>query len=77
MELKPEAHLALLAAAQPLVDSGVSKTVNCPADLPFDAFHELYAQAWRMGCKSLSAFRPNPIRGAVLTATATAARACA
>ena len=64
--LPPSAHLAIQAAAQKYVDSSISKTINCPADLPFAAFEDVYAQAYRSGCKGCTTYRPNPVTGAVL-----------
>ena len=66
--LAPGDHLAIQAAAQAFIDSSISKTINCPADLDFDAFQDVYRQAYRMGCKGCTTFRPNPVTGAVLEA---------
>ena len=66
--LKPGDHVAMQAAVQAHVDSAVSKTVNCPEDIPFDAFKDVYLQAYESGCKGITTYRPNAITGAVLTA---------
>jgi len=68
-QLAPEAHLAMQAALQPYVDSAISKTINVPAELPFADFVSLYERAYALGLKGCTVFRPNPIRGAVLTET--------
>ncbi|MGE0387960.1 MAG: adenosylcobalamin-dependent ribonucleoside-diphosphate reductase [Gammaproteobacteria bacterium] len=70
LELPAAAHVAMLEAVQPYVDSAISKTVNIPADYPFEDFAGLYLQAWRAGLKGLSTFRPNAITGAVLSTQA-------
>ncbi len=62
-------HMLMMAAVQPYVDTSISKTVNVPEDYPYDDFRELYFQAWKAGCKGLATYRPNPILGAVLSAT--------
>src|SRR5258707_3701038 len=54
------------AAVQKYVDSSISKTINCPADLSFDSFKDIYAQAYELGCKGCTTYRPNEITGAVL-----------
>ena len=53
-------HLAILEAAQPWIDSGISKTVNVPTDYPFEDFKNLYLKAWHKGLKGLATFRFNP-----------------
>jgi ribonucleoside-diphosphate reductase alpha chain len=62
-------HMRMLAAVQPYIDTSISKTVNVPTDYPFEAFKDLYLEAWRNGLKGLATFRPNLITGAVLEAT--------
>ncbi|MDX2265926.1 MAG: adenosylcobalamin-dependent ribonucleoside-diphosphate reductase [Hyphomicrobiales bacterium] len=66
-QLPPQAHVEMQAALQPHVDSSISKTVNCPADMPFESFKTLYAEAYRRGLKGCTAYRPNPVTGAVLS----------
>ncbi|MGZ8245773.1 adenosylcobalamin-dependent ribonucleoside-diphosphate reductase, partial [Methylomagnum sp.] len=69
LEIAALDHMRMLAAVQPYVDSSISKTVNVPADCPFDAFKDLYLEAWRHGLKGLATYRPNLITGAVLEAS--------
>jgi ribonucleoside-diphosphate reductase alpha chain len=59
-------HLAMMEAVQPFVDTAISKTVNVPADYPYDHFKDLYQQAWRARLKGLATYRPNLILGSVL-----------
>ncbi len=59
-------HLAMMEAVQPFVDTAISKTVNVPADCPYDDFKGLYQQAWRAQLKGLATYRPNLILGSVL-----------
>jgi ribonucleoside-diphosphate reductase alpha chain len=66
-QLTPQQHLAMQAALQPHVDSAISKTVNCAADMPFDDFKDLYTQAYELGLKGCAAYRPNDITGSVLS----------
>lgn len=67
-ELSPSQHLDMQAALQPLVDSAISKTVNVPAEMPFDEFQDVYRCAHRLGLKGCTVFRPTAVRGAVLRA---------
>jgi ribonucleoside-diphosphate reductase alpha chain len=64
--LRAADHLAVQAAVQPYIDSSISKTVNCPADYPFADFKDLYLQAWKLGLKGCTTYRPNDVTGAVL-----------
>jgi ribonucleoside-diphosphate reductase alpha chain len=68
-ELSPSAHLAVQAAAQKYIDSSISKTINVPADISFDAFKDVYRHAYEMGCKGCTTYRPSETRGAVLAVT--------
>jgi ribonucleoside-diphosphate reductase alpha chain len=65
-ELSPAAHLRMQAALQPFVDNSISKTVNAPEDCAFEDFRSLFDDAYDLGLKGCTAFRPNPITGAVL-----------
>jgi len=65
-ELSPSDHLRMQAALQPHVDSSISKTINCPEDIAFEAFSDIYLQAYDLGLKGCTTFRPNPVTGSVL-----------
>jgi ribonucleoside-diphosphate reductase alpha chain len=75
MALDPAAHLAMQAALQRHVDSAISKTINCPVDMPFEAFESIYRQAYALGLKGCTTYRPNPTTGSVLEAAPAAAPA--
>jgi ribonucleoside-diphosphate reductase alpha chain len=65
--LAPEDHLRMQAAVQPFIDSSISKTINCPVELPFDDFKRVYDLAYESGCKGCTTYRPNDVTGAVLS----------
>lgn len=67
LELSVQDHLAIQAACQQWVDASISKTINCPADMTFDAFKLVYSEAYSLGCKGCTTYRPSGVRGAVLT----------
>jgi ribonucleoside-diphosphate reductase alpha chain len=69
-QLTPREHLEMQAALQAHVDSSISKTINCPADLSFEAFKNVYLQAYDLGLKGCTTYRPNAVTGAVLSRTA-------
>ena len=68
-ELLPEDHLRMQAAAQHWVDSSISKTINVPEDIPFEDFRDVYEEAYRLGCKGCTTYRPNDVTGSVLEVT--------
>jgi len=65
--LAPLAHVKMQAAAQKWVDSSISKTINCPEDISFEEFKEVYMEAYETGCKGCTTYRPNDITGSVLS----------
>lgn len=69
-DLTPAEHLAMQAALQPFVDSAISKTINCPEDISFEDFKNVYLEAYALGLKGCTTYRPNPVTGAVLQPTA-------
>ncbi len=72
-ELAPQAHLQMQAAMQRHVDSSISKTINCPVDIAFDGFKSVYSDAYAMGLKGCTTYRPNAVTGAVLSPAAAVA----
>jgi ribonucleoside-diphosphate reductase alpha chain len=64
--LAPSDHVVMQATVQDYIDSSISKTINCPVDLPFETFKDVYIQAYETGCKGCTTYRPNDITGAVL-----------
>ena len=66
LSMPAQAHIAMMEAVQPFVDTAISKTVNIPVDYPYVDFKDLYLQAWRARLKGLATYRPNAILGSVL-----------
>ena len=64
--LAPADHVRMQAAAQKWVDSSISKTINCPEDISFEEFKDVYMQAYETGCKGCTTYRPNAVTGSVL-----------
>jgi ribonucleoside-diphosphate reductase alpha chain len=65
--LTPPEHVAMQAALQPFVDSAISKTINCPEDISFESFRDIYLDAYDSGLKGCTTYRPNAITGSVLS----------
>jgi ribonucleoside-diphosphate reductase alpha chain len=66
-QLSPRTHLEMQAALQRHVDSSISKTINCPVDIGFEAFKDVYLEAYALGLKGCTTYRPNAVTGAVLS----------
>ena len=55
--IPPEAHLKMMAAVQPFLSGGISKTVNVANDATPQMIGNLYWQAWKMGLKCVAIYR--------------------
>jgi ribonucleoside-diphosphate reductase alpha chain len=69
LEISASDHMHMVAAVAPFIDTAISKTVNVPADYPYEDFKELYTEAWKAGLKGLATYRPNSVLGSVLSVT--------
>ena len=65
--LRPEDHLVMQSTVQKYIDSSISKTINCPENISFEDFENIYQQAYDLGCKGCTTYRPNKITGSVLS----------
>lgn len=65
--ITPMAHVRMQAAIQKWVDTSISKTINVPEDIPFEAFERVYMAAYEMGCKGCTTYRPNDVTGSVIS----------
>ncbi len=73
--LAPLEHVRMQAAAQKWVDSSISKTINCPEDISFEAVKDVYMAAWDQGCKGCTTYRPNAVTGSVLSVSSESEKA--
>lgn len=64
--LTPHDHVVMQATVQKYIDSSISKTINCPVDLNFEEFKSVYLEAYELGCKGCTTYRPNDVTGSVL-----------
>lgn len=55
--LRPEAHIDMVAAVQPYISEGISKTCNVPNNATPNTIKNLYIYAWKKGLKAISIYR--------------------
>jgi ribonucleoside-diphosphate reductase alpha chain len=60
------AHLRMMAAAQPFLSGGISKTVNMPEAATTEDVMNTYVEGWRLGLKSIAIYREGSKRSAPL-----------
>ncbi|SMF29648.1 ribonucleoside-diphosphate reductase class II [Alteromonadaceae bacterium Bs31] len=56
----PQQHVDVQAAAQKWIDSSISKTINVPTNISYEAFKDTYLYAHEKGLKGCTTFRFNP-----------------
>ncbi|TFH20916.1 MAG: vitamin B12-dependent ribonucleotide reductase, partial [Acidimicrobiales bacterium] len=54
-----EGHVRMMAAVQPFVSGGISKTANMPEDVTVEDVEALHMLAWELGLKSVAIYRDN------------------
>jgi ribonucleoside-diphosphate reductase alpha chain len=50
-------HIRMMAAVQPFLSGGISKTVNLPWDATVEDVEDAYVQGWKLGLKCLAIYR--------------------
>ncbi len=55
--IRYEAHIRMMAAAQPFISGAISKTINMPADATIDDVSRAYKLAWETMNKSIALYR--------------------
>lgn len=56
-EIDPMGHVKMVAAVQPFLSGGISKTINVPNHYTSDDIYDLYIEAWKQGLKAISVYR--------------------
>lgn len=55
--IEPMGHVKMMAAVQPFISGGISKTVNLPNDATIEDIEQIYFQAWKLGLKGTALYR--------------------
>lgn len=66
-DLTVQDHVVMQAAAQRWIDSSMSKTINVPEEQTYEEFAKVYDLAYSLGCKGCTTYRPNAVRGSILS----------
>jgi ribonucleoside-diphosphate reductase alpha chain len=70
-----QAHVRMMAAAQPFLSGAISKTVNMPSTVTPDDVAEAYTWGWRLGLKALAIYRDGSKQSQPLATSTEADRA--
>ncbi len=57
--VSPEGHLLMMAAIQPFLSGGISKTVNLSEETTPEEIGRVYMRAWELGLKCVALYRDN------------------
>lgn len=68
--ITPTGHISMMAAVQPFLSGGISKTVNLPETATRQDIEELLIQAWQTGVKAVAVYRDNCKLGQPLSTAA-------
>ena len=55
--ISPEAHIKIMAAAQPFISGAISKTINLPNNASIEDMKNAYLMSWSLGLKSNALYR--------------------
>ena len=55
--IRPHAHLAMMAVAQPFLSGAISKTVNIPASATMEEINQIYKNSWKLMIKAVALYR--------------------
>ena len=61
------AHINMVAAVQPFLSGGISKTVNMPQGSTVQEIRDTYIKAWQMGLKGVAIYRDGSKRSAPIS----------
>jgi ribonucleoside-diphosphate reductase alpha chain len=57
--IKPMGHVRMMAAVQPFISGGISKTVNLPESSTVEDIENVFTEGWRLGLKAIAVYRDN------------------
>ena len=66
-KILPEFRVKMQGVIQRHIDSAISSTVNLPSDTTTEQVEQIYMQAWKAGCKSITVYREGSREGVLIT----------
>ncbi len=66
--IHPRGHIRMMAAVQPFLSGGISKTINMPEEATVDDVFDAYVESWRLGLKAVAIYRDGSKRVQPLSA---------
>jgi ribonucleoside-diphosphate reductase alpha chain len=72
-----QAHVLMMAAAQPFLSGAISKTVNMPRDVTAEDIAKAYFDGWKLGLKALAIYRDGSKESQPLATSSEGQRAAA
>ncbi len=55
--ISSDAHIQMMAAAQPFISGAISKTINLPSHATVEDIKDVYMQSWKLGLKANALYR--------------------
>ncbi|MBN2570978.1 MAG: vitamin B12-dependent ribonucleotide reductase [Ignavibacteriales bacterium] len=55
--LRSDAHINMMAGAQPFISGAISKTINIPNSASIEDISEIYKKSWKLGLKANAIYR--------------------
>lgn len=55
--IKTDAHIKMMAGAQPFISGAISKTINLPNNASIDDIKNAYMESWKLGIKANALYR--------------------
>ncbi len=65
-DVRVHEHIRIQEVCQRWVDASISKTINLDPEIAYEAFKDVYQQAYDAECKGCTTYRPSDVRGSIL-----------
>ena len=66
--IHPRGHIRMMAAVQPFLSGGISKTINMPEESTVEDVFDAYVESWQLGLKAVAIYRDGSKRVQPLSA---------